>query len=108
MTNALIAVQQARAQYDAAVKTRMLQDQTLQAEQKKYALGASTVFLVVQAQQALTQAQSQEVSALNAYSAARVSLDQATGRILDAYNIQIDEAESGRVSRPPSPLPPTP
>ncbi len=108
VTNALIAVQQARAQYDAAVKTQILQQQTLDAEQKKYALGASTVFLVVQAQQALTQAQSQEVAALSAYSTARISLDQATGRVLDVYNIQIDEAKSGRVSRPPSPPPANP
>ena len=108
VTNAVIAVQQARAQYDAAVKTRQLQEQTLDAEQKKYALGASTVFLVVQAQRDLAQAQSQEVAALSGYSKARNSLDQSTGLILDAYSIQIDEARSGRVSRPPSQLPPTP
>jgi outer membrane protein TolC len=108
VTNATIALQQARAQYEAAVKTRVLQEQTLDAEQKKYALGASTVFLVVQAQRDLAQAQSQEVAALSAYSKARNSLDQATGRILDVYNIQLEEARSGRVSRPPSALPPAP
>ncbi len=101
VTNALIAVQQARAQYDAAVKTRVLQEQTLEAEQKKYALGASTIFLVVQAQRDLALAQSQEVGALSNYSKARVGLDQSTGRVLDSYNVQIDEAKSGRVSRPP-------
>ena len=40
--NALITVGQARAQYSAAVKSRILQEQTLDAEQKKYAVGAST------------------------------------------------------------------
>lgn len=106
VTNALIAVQQARAQYEAATKTRVFQEQTLAAEEKKYALGASTIFFVIQAQRDLAQAQSQEVSALSAYSRAKVALDQATGRTLETYNIEIEEARTGRVSRGPSPLPP--
>ena len=40
--NAVIGVQQARARYQAAQKARVLQEQTLDAEQKKYELGAST------------------------------------------------------------------
>jgi outer membrane protein TolC len=106
VTNALIAVQQARAGYQAAVKSRELQEQTLSAEEKKYALGASTVFLVVQSQRDLAQAGSIEVAARSSYSKAKVSLDQATGKILSANGIQIEEAKSGRVSRAPSPLPP--
>jgi len=51
--NALIAVEQARAQHSAAIKSRILQQQTLDAEQKKYAVGASTPFLVIQAQRDL-------------------------------------------------------
>ncbi len=105
VTNALIGVQQARAAYDTAVKARILQEQTLAAEQKKFELGASTNFLVIQAQQALTAAQSTEVASRSSYTNARTSLDQATGRTLDVNNIQIDEAVSGRVSRPPSPIP---
>jgi len=106
VTNALIAVQQARAANDSAVKTREFQEQTLSAEEKKYALGASTVFLVVQAQRDLAQARSSEVAARSSYSKAKVALSQATGTVLDANGIQIDEAKSGRVSRAPSPLPP--
>jgi len=101
VTNAMIALQQARAQYEAATKTRILQEQTLAAEEKKYALGASTLFFVIQAQRDLAQAQSQEVAALSAYSKARVALEQATGRILEAYGIEIEEAKTGRVSRAP-------
>ncbi len=101
VTNALIALQQARGQYESAVKTRMLQEQTLAAEEKKFAVGASTIFFVVQAQRDLSLAQSQEVAALSAYSKARVALDQATGAILDRYNVQIEEARAGRVSRSP-------
>jgi outer membrane protein TolC len=105
VTNALIAVQQARAGYLAAVKTRELQEETLSAEEKKYALGASTVFLVVQAQRDLAEARSLEVAARSGYTKARVSLDQATGRVLSANGVEIAEAASGRVSRAPSALP---
>jgi outer membrane protein TolC len=103
--NAVIARQQASAAYQAAVKARILQEQNLDAEQKKYTLGASTVFLIIQAQRDLAQARSQEVAAESAYAKAKVQLEMATGRTLDANNISIDEAMSGRVSRPPSPLP---
>ncbi|MGC8794394.1 MAG: TolC family protein, partial [Bryobacteraceae bacterium] len=87
---------------------RELQEQTLEAEQKKYALGASTIFFVIQAQRDLAQARSQEVAAVSQYAKARVQLEAATGRILEAYNISIEEALQGRVSRPPVPLPPAP
>lgn len=104
--NAQIALVQARALYNAAVKERILQEQTLEAELKKYALGASTVFFVIQYQRDLAQAQSNEVAAMAAYMKAKVDLDQALGTTLATYNISIQEALTGRVSRPPSPLPP--
>jgi outer membrane protein len=99
--NALITVQQARAQYSAAVKSRVLQEQTLDAEQKKYAVGASTPFLVIQAQRDLATAGGAEVVAEATYVQARLQLDVATGRALDVYNIEIDEAKKGRVSKSP-------
>jgi outer membrane protein TolC len=103
--NALITLQQARAQYSAAVKSRILQEQTLDAEQKKYAVGASTPFLVIQAQRDLATAGGTEVVAEAQYIQARLQLDVATGRALDVYNIEIDEAKKGRVSKGPSTLP---
>jgi outer membrane protein TolC len=106
VTNAVIAVQQARAAHDASVKARVLQEETLSAEQEKFRLGASTSFLVIQAQRDLASALSSEVAARSGYTKAKIALDQATGRLLDANGIQLDEAVSGQVSRPPSPLPP--
>jgi hypothetical protein len=47
-----------------------------------------------------------EVAARSSYTKAKVSLDQATGKILSANGIQIEEAKSGKVARAPSPLPP--
>ncbi|HMC61267.1 MAG TPA: TolC family protein, partial [Candidatus Solibacter sp.] len=40
--NAVIGVQQARAQYDSAIKQRTLQQQTVEAEQNKLEMGVST------------------------------------------------------------------
>jgi outer membrane protein TolC len=103
--NSLIAVHQAQAQYSAAVKSRILQEQTLDAEQKKFAVGASTPFLVIQAQRDLSNAGDAEVVAEANYIQARLQLDVATGRVLDVYSIEIEEAKKGRVSKGPSALP---
>jgi outer membrane protein TolC len=99
VSNQSIGMQQARVRYQTAVKNRGLDQQLLEAEQKKFSLGASTTFLVVQAQSALATAQSAEVAALVAYSNARVSLDQILGTTLKTNNVSIEEAKSGRVSR---------
>lgn len=101
--NALTALIQAKARYEAAVKERQLQEQTLDAENKKYALGASTAFQVVQTQRDLAQAQASEVAALANYSRARVQLDLNTASILEKYNVDIAEARDGRSSRPMGP-----
>jgi outer membrane protein TolC len=106
--NALISLQQARARYQTSVKNRLLQEQTLDAEQKKYALGASTIFFVIQAQRDLTAAQASEVASLSTYARARNELERATGQTLPANNIQIDEAMKGSVSRPASAIPAIP
>jgi outer membrane protein len=103
--NALIALQQARARYQAAEKNRALQEQTLDAEQKKYALGASTVYMVIQAQRDLATAEGSRVQALAAYARARTQLDLATGQILESNNIQIEDAQKGVVATPPHPIP---
>jgi outer membrane protein TolC len=100
--NAVTALTQARARYLATVKERQLQEQTLDAENKKYALGASTAFQVVQTQRDMAQAQAAEVAALAAYSRARTQLDLATAQILTRYSVEIGEARKGEVSRPPN------
>jgi outer membrane protein len=106
--NALIGLQQSRAVYQAAVKTRILREQTLDAEQKKLALGASTIYNVILIQRDLAQAESDEVNALSSYSRAKVQMDAATGQTLERNNVSIADAFRGSVSRPPSPLPPAP
>ena len=103
--NAVIGVEQARARYLTTVKGRQLQERTLEAEQKKFDLGASTIFLVVQAQRDLALARSAEIGAMNNYVIAKIELERATGETLRANNISMLEATAGVVNRPPSPLP---
>jgi len=103
--NGIIAVQQARAQYQAAVKQRILEEQTVDADQKRLSVGASTVFQVIQDQRDLATAAANEVTAEAAYAAARVQIDLATGMTLQNNNVELDEAKSGVVARPPAPLP---
>jgi outer membrane protein len=100
--NAAFAVQQNRARVDAAKSGRELQIQNLDAEQKRYALGASTNTLVLQAQRDLTTAEANLVSATAAYEKSRVELDRVTGYTLDRNGIQMADAESGYVNKQPT------
>jgi outer membrane protein TolC len=106
--NAQIGLQQGRAQYQSAIKQRVLQQQTVDAEQKKLAVGASTTYSVILTQRDLVTAESNEVAAQSAYAKAKVEVDRATGQTLYNNNISLDEAFKGAVSRPPSPIPATP
>lgn len=103
--SAVIRIQQARARYAAALKAQELQEQTLDAEQKKYNLGASTIFQVVQAQRDLANARTNVIATQNEYANARINLDQSTGHTLTTHNISIAEAYDGVVSKLPDPLP---
>jgi outer membrane protein TolC len=103
--NAVIGLQQARARYEASVKARVLQQQTLDADQKKYGLGAATAYQVVQDQRDLASAESAEVQAMANYSHARINFDQALGTTLDVNHISLGEALGGYVQAPASSLP---
>ena len=102
ISNAVVALRQARARYDAAVRNRILAQQLLDAEQKKYALGASTPYNVIQQQRDFTAAQFAEISALVTYGNARIALDQATGTTLEANHISIADVREGKVPGAPS------
>ena len=98
--NAIVGLEQARARYEAAVKSRVLQEQTLAGDQKRYALGATVAFQVVQDQRDLATAQSAEVQSMANYTHARIALDQALGTTLDVNGVSIDEALRGQISQP--------
>jgi len=97
--NAQILLSQDRVAVDAAIKTRELQQQTLDQEQKKLELGASTIFMIVSDQQALATAASAEVRAEVNLAEAKVNFDRAMGRTMEANNITIADSKSGHVSK---------
>ncbi len=97
--NTYIALTQGRAQVAAAIKARELQQQTFDAEQKKYQLGASTVFLVIQTQRDLITAQGTEIRALANLEEAKANYERAVGRTLEVNHVTIADAKSGEVDR---------
>jgi outer membrane protein len=94
--DALIAMRRARASYEAATQARVLQEKSLEAEQAKFEVGASTSFFVIQYESLLAQSKSTEVAAKSAYVKARAALQFATGDILDANQISLENAYKRR------------
>jgi outer membrane protein len=100
--NDQFAVNQNRARVVAAREAQRLAAQTLDAEQKKYALGASTYFNVLTTQRDLAQAESNVVAAEIAYAKSKVQLDADTARTLDRNNISLNDAVVGVVKTQPN------
>ncbi len=100
--NDAFTLEQARARVVAAEKARDLAQKTLDAEQKKYNLGASTYLAILTDESALTASESSLVSAMTNYAEARVLLDQDTAQTLDRNNIKLDEAVTGEVKTIPN------
>jgi outer membrane protein len=103
--NAQTALKQARVAYDNAVQSRVLQEQTLNGEKRKYELGTSTILNVVIVQRDTTTRALAEVDAKNQYIRSRNALFQVLGTTLDVYGVDIDEAKSGTVKREPDLIP---
>ncbi len=94
--DALVAMRRARASYEAALQTQALQQESLEAEQAKFEVGASTSFFIIQYQSLLAQAESTVVVARSAYLKARAALQRAVGSILEDNHVEIDSAMRGR------------
>src|SRR5258708_1853949 len=97
--NAVIGLQQARARYETAVATRVLSQQTLDAEENRFKFGESTIPVVVQAQRDLATNQEAEVQAMANYTHAKIAFDQAVGQTLETNGVSLEEATMGRVAR---------
>jgi outer membrane protein len=97
--NTIIALEQDRAQVQAAIKARELQQQTFDAEQKKYQLGASTVYNVILTQRDLITAQGTELRALANLAEAKANYERALGRTLDVNSVTIAGAKKGELEK---------
>jgi outer membrane protein len=94
--DAVIAMRRARASYEAAIQTQALQQESLNVEQAKFDVGASTSFFIIQYESYLAQARSTVVVAKSAYLKARAALERATGTILDDNHVSLGDAMRGR------------
>jgi outer membrane protein TolC len=97
--NTYILLTQDRNQVEAASKARELQQQTFDAEQKKYQLGASTVYQVILTQRDLIFAQFNELRALANLVEAKANYERAVGRTLEVNRVTIADAKTGEVER---------
>ena len=99
--NGQYALTNDRAQVTAAQAAREYATQSLDAEQKKFKLGASTSALVLQQQRNLATAENTLISATAAYAKDRAGLLQLLSNTLDRYGISITDAASGVISAAP-------
>jgi outer membrane protein len=106
LLNYIIGMQQARARYEAAQRSLKLQDDLYAAERKRFQLGASTPYNVIQVQRDLMNAQLALAHAVVAYTNAKVGLDQVLGRTLEVNNVILPEVVQGALSRQSVPVEP--
>jgi outer membrane protein len=97
ITNAVLAIQQARASFAAASRERILQQEAVAAEKEKLNVGASTTYTVMEYQGELAQAEAAEVSAKSDFMKARTALERALGTILTSNKVSLPEAVAGVV-----------
>ena len=99
--NSQYALTNDRAQVQAAQAARDYAAQSLDAEQKKYKLGASTTALVLSQGRNLALADNTLISDTAAYARDRAALGQLLSNTLDKYGINIQDAASGSVAQAP-------
>jgi outer membrane protein TolC len=112
--NSVYALTNDRAAVQSSQSARDYAAQALDAEQKKYRLGASTTANVLQMERNLATAEDNVISADAAYARDRATLGQILANTLDRYGVNITEAAGGAISQKPHipgltpPTPPAP
>jgi outer membrane protein TolC len=89
VVQAIAQVEQAKAGVTQALEARRFSQLRLDGEQQRYDLGVSTIFFLLQAQDALIQSQNQVVNQSINYRRSLTNLYQATGDLLNQRNVQI-------------------
>jgi outer membrane protein len=87
--NAVKKVRSTWESVDATQKARIYAEAALKAEQGKYTVGKSTTFTVLQLQNNLTSARSQEIRALADYNEALSNLAQQEGSTLEHHHLDV-------------------
>lgn len=87
--NSVHQLEEAKLSIEAAKLSRDLAQKNLEAEQRKYELGANTIFFVLDAQNQLAQAEQSLVQAQISYQRGSASLDRDMGKLLEANRVQL-------------------
>jgi hypothetical protein len=101
VVNQQFALTNDRAQVLASTATRDYNQQSLDAEQKKLKLGASTTALVLAQQRSLAISEDSKIAAEAAYAKDRATLYQILATTMQHYGINLNEAASGNVKTVP-------
>ena len=100
--NAQYAITNDRALVVAAQTARDFNAQSLEAEQKKYKLGASTTANVLVQERTLATGEDNLISAEAAYAKDRSAFDQVLSNTLDRYGISLVDTAAGVVNQKPN------
>jgi outer membrane protein TolC len=101
VVNAQFALNNDRAQVLSAIAARDYAQQSLDAEQKKLSLGASTTATVLMQQKNLAAAENTLISAKAGYAKDRAGLYQTLANTLQHYGINLNDAANGQVKAAP-------
>jgi outer membrane protein TolC len=99
--NGQYALTNDRAQVVAAQASRTYAAQSVDAEQKKYRLGASTTANVLQMTRNLASSENTLISATAAYAKDRAALRQLLSDTLQVYGINLVSSATGIIEQPP-------
>jgi len=102
VTNQIYGLQNDRAQVQSAEASQNYAIQSLDAEQKKYRLGASTSANVLSQTRNLETAQDNLIAAQTTYAVDRAALSELVADTLQKYGINITDAATGNVSQEPN------
>ncbi len=102
VTNQLFALQNDRAQVQSAEASQQYAVQSLDAEQKKYRLGASTTANVLSQTRNLEAAEDNLIAAQTTYAVDRAALSELVADTLQKYGIGITDAATGNISQAPN------
>jgi outer membrane protein TolC len=96
--NAQYALEQSRARVGSAAKAKNLSQRTFEITKKEQDLGAGSSYQTMRAQQDLSVAELDLVTAMTTYAKSKVELDRATGATLEHNGVLIQDAVSGKVT----------
>ncbi len=92
VTNAVHALEQAKLSMEASKVALDLAEKTLHADERKYELGAETVFFVLDAQTQLAQAELNLIQSQINFQIAVSQLDHSTGDLMEHHHVEIKES----------------